>query len=166
MDPKSMKNMLGHYRALLEREREITLKNQFENFISDIVGVDSTDQVDILYDEFRTMLEAIEDPEGSAKDKVLHCVQSPFFYNVMALKTSSRERELRRLTHHLSDFIKDVAKNAPDDNTFLQHLLSSSLRSVADTIEPKKHREQGQSMNEAWIDAMKVGLEIAVGKKV
>ena len=84
----------------------------------------------------------------------------------MALKTSSRERELRRLTHHLSDFIKDVAKNAPDDNTFLQYLLSSSLRSVADTIEPKKHREQGQSMNEAWIDAMKIGLEIAVGQKL
>ena len=46
-----------------------------------------------------------------------------------------------------------------DDSIFLQRLLSRSLRAIAEDIDPKENRTAGQPMTEAWIMAMKEGME-------
>ena len=41
----------------------------------------------------------------------------------------------------------------------IQRLLSRSLATIADEIDPKENRTAGQPMTEAWISAMKDGMD-------
>ena len=81
----------------------------------------------------------------------------------MTAKTSFREREMRKLTHQLCDFIEHSASNSVDDESFVQSLLANSLRSAADAIESsiREQRNEGESMNDLWVDALKLGLGIS-----
>ena len=106
------------------------------------------------------MLNVLEDKDLLAKDKMKQAVESDFFHQIMSVKTSFREREMRKLTHQLCDFIDKSAANAVDDDSFLQSLLANSLRQAANAIEStiREERSEGQTMNEVWVDALKVGL--------
>ena len=112
------------------------------------------------------MLTVLEDKDIAAKEKMKSAVESKFFHQIMSVKTSFREREMRKLTHQLCDFIDKSAANAVDDDSFLQSLLANSLRQAANAIESsiREERDEGQTMNEVWVDALKVGFNIAVGK--
>ena len=153
------KETLSKYKDLLEMEREVTLKRQFARFMEGI-GIDNGKIIDEYYPRFRTTVGVVEDEELSVKDRIVSIVESDFLFDLMRLKTASRERELRRITKELSSFIHTAAIDAEDDDSkFLRNLLTNSLRTIADEIDPKENRGVGQPMTEAWIDAMKEGME-------
>lgn len=161
LQPQSakMSSMLEKYRDILEKEREATLRQQFLDFLEKM-EVSDTDRVESLYGDFQLFMNNIENDDTALQDRVTSAIQSEFLYRIMTLKNSSRERELRKITHELSSFIEKAAHNAESEQQFMRNLLSNSLRAVADEIEPKKGRQPGQSMHEAWADAMRLGLEL------
>ena len=78
----------------------------------------------------------------------------------MRLKTTSRERELRRVTKELSRFLHRAALDSEDeDSIFVQKLLSNTLHMVASEIEPKENRQPNQPMLDAWVSALRDGME-------
>mgnify|MGYP001374265763 CR=1 FL=1 len=165
LDRKGMQTMLQSYRRLLEKERQHNLLVQFDSFM-DQIGVSDPEHSEAYFDNFMSMLQVIEDQDISAQDKMKQAVESDFFHQIMSVKTSFREREMRKLTHQLCDFIDKSAANSVDDDSFLQSILANSLRQAADAIESsiREQRDEGQTMNEVWVDALKVGFDIAVGR--
>lgn len=142
---------LQRYKTMLEREREITLQRQFEAFMHSInITDDST--IQSMHPAFRDALTILDDSNLSVEKRMLKLVASSFIYDVLRLKTNSREKELRRITHDISDFIRKSA--AESDEMFIHNLLSSTLRQAADIIHPKETRQQGQPMAEAWVTAI------------
>jgi hypothetical protein len=153
------KDTLMKYKDLLEMEREVTLKRQFARFMNTI-GISEDRIIDEYYPRFRSTVSVVEEDDKSIKDRMIHIVESDFLFDLMRLKTASRERELRRITKELSSFMTSAAIEAGDeDSLFLQRLLSRSLASVANEIDPKENRTAGQPMTEAWISAMKDGMD-------
>ena len=159
LDLKGMQTMLKSYRRLLEKERQHNLLVQFDSFMEQI-GVSNPEDSEQYFDNFMSMLKVLEDKDISAQDKMKSAVESDFFHQIMSVKTSFREREMRKLTHQLCDFIDKSASNSVDDDSFLQSILANSLRQAADAIESsiREQRSEGQTMNEVWIDALKVAL--------
>jgi|TARA_B110000495_G_scaffold88029_1_gene75903 hypothetical protein len=159
LDLKSLHTMLQSYRRLLEKERQHNLLVQFDTFMEQI-GVSNESDSEEYFEDFMSMLNVLEDKDLLAKDKMKQAVESDFFHQIMSVKTSFREREMRKLTHQLCDFIDKSAANAVDDDSFLQSLLANSLRQAANAIEStiREERSEGQTMNEVWVDALKVGL--------
>ena len=153
--------MLSSYRRLLEREREQNLLHQFDTFMGQI-GIQDDEAMGEYFESFKSML-AIFESKGSAPEMMKQAVESEFFNNIMTAKTSFREREMRKLTHQLCDFIERSASNSVDDESFVQSLLAESLRTAADAIESsiREQRNEGESMNDLWVDALKVGLGIS-----
>mgnify|MGYP006263352439 FL=1 len=160
-----MQTMLKSYRRLLEKERHHNLLVQFDSFMEQI-GVSDPEDSEQYFDNFMSMLKVLEDKNISAQDKMKSAVESDFFHQIMSVKTSFREREMRKLTHQLCDFIDKSASNSVDDDSFLQSILANSLRQAADAIESsiREQRSEGQTMNEVWIDALKVGFDMAVNR--
>ena len=160
-----MQTMLMSYRRLLEKERQHNLLVQFDSFMEQI-GVSDPEDSEQYFDNFMSMLKVLEDKDISAQDKMKSAVESDFFHQIMSVKTSFREREMRKLTHQLCDFIDKSASNSVDDDSFLQSILANSLRQAADAIESsiREQRSEGQTMNEVWIDALKVGFDMAVNR--
>lgn len=156
---KKMTSMLEKYRDILEKEREATLRHQFMEFIKRM-EVSDTERAESLYGDFQSFMNDIEDEDAPLQERVTMAIQSDFLYQIMTLKNSSRERELRKITNELSQFIHKAAHNAETEQQFMRNLLSHSLKAVADEIEPKKQRQPGQSMHEAWADAMRLGMEL------
>tara|TARA_B100002019_G_C21113030_1_gene519411 strand:- start:33 stop:551 length:519 start_codon:yes stop_codon:yes gene_type:complete len=165
LDLKGMQTMLKSYRRLLEKERQHNLLVQFDSFMEQI-GVSDPEDSEQYFDNFMSMLKVLEDKDISAQDKMKSAVESDFFHQIMSVKTSFREREMRKLTHQLCDFIDKSASNSVDDDSFLQSILANSLRQAADAIESsiREQRSEGQTMNEVWIDALKVGFDMAVNR--
>ena len=160
-----MQTMLKSYRRLLEKERQHNLLVQFDSFMEQI-GVSDPEDSEQYFDNFMSMLKVLEYKDISAQDKMKSAVESDFFHQIMSVKTSFREREMRKLTHQLCDFIDKSASNSVDDDSFLQSILANSLRQAADAIESsiREQRSEGQTMNEVWIDALKVGFDMAVNR--
>ena len=165
LDLKGMQTMLKSYRRLLEKERQHNLLVQFDSFMEQI-GVSDPEDSEQYFDNFMSMLKVLEDKDISAQDKMKSAVESDFFHQILSVKTSFREREMRKLTHQLCDFIDKSASNSVDDDSFLQSILANSLRQAADAIESsiREQRSEGQTMNEVWIDALKVGFDMAVNR--
>ena len=153
------KATLERYKDLLQMEREVTLQRQFSSFMNTI-GINDGPTIESYYPRFRDTVSVVEDEDMSIKDRMVSIVESDFLFDLMRLKTASRERELRRITKELSRFMQTSAIEAGDDDSiFLQRLLSRSLRAIAEDIDPKENRTAGQPMTEAWIMAMKEGME-------
>ena len=153
------KNTLSRYKDLLEMEREVTLKRQFKRFMN-IIGIDDQRVVDNYFPSFRNTLVVMDDEKLSTKQRLISIVESEFLFDIMRLKTTSRERELRRVTKELSTFISKAALDTQDEDTlFAQRLLSNTLRVVATEIEPKENRQPNQPMLDAWVEALRAGME-------
>jgi hypothetical protein len=153
------KNTLTRYKDLLEMEREVTLKRQFKRFMN-IIGIDDQRVVDNYFPSFRNTLVVMDDEKLSTKQRLISIVESEFLFDIMRLKTTSRERELRRVTKELSTFISKAALDTQDEDTlFAQRLLSNTLRVVATEIEPKENRQPNQPMLDAWVEALRAGME-------
>ena len=129
------KETLTKYKDLLEMEREVTLKRQFARFMESI-GIDNYKIIDEYFPRFRSTVSVVEDEDMSVKDRMVSIVESDFLFDLMRLKTAEN-----------------------DDSKFLKNLLTNSLRTIADEIDPKENRGVGQPMTEAWIQAMKEGMD-------
>jgi hypothetical protein len=127
------------------------------------IGVDDPDSIKNYFNSFNDMLATIDKSEMQLHEKLRLCVESDFFHEVLTAKTSNRERELRKITTLLSDFIQKSADNSGSDEQFVQSLLAQSLRTAAGMIEMDRD-EQG-SMNEAWVDALRLGYDIFLGSR-
>jgi len=153
------KNTLDRYKDLLEMEREVTLKRQFKRFMN-IIGIEDQKVVDNYFPSFRNTLVVMDNENLSTKERLISIVESEFLFDIMRLKTTSRERELRRVTKELSTFISKAALDTQDEDTlFAQRLLSNTLRVVATEIEPKENRQPNQPMLDAWVEALRKGME-------
>jgi len=153
------KNTLTRYKDLLEMEREVTLKRQFKRFMN-IIGIEDQRVVDNYFPSFRNTLVVMDNKELSTKQRLISIVESEFLFDIMRLKTTSRERELRRVTKELSTFISQAALDTQDEDTlFAQRLLANTLRMVAIEIEPKENRQPNQPMLDAWVEALRTGME-------
>ena len=153
------KNTLTRYKDLLEMEREVTLKRQFKRFMN-IIGIEDQRVVDNYFPSFRNTLVVMDDENLTTKQRLISIVESEFLFDIMRLKTTSRERELRRVTKELSTFISKAALDTKDEDTlFAQRLLSNTLRIVATEIEPKENRQPNQPMLDAWVEALRTGME-------
>ena len=153
------KNTLTRYKDLLEMEREVTLKRQFKRFMN-IIGIEDQRVVDNYFPSFRNTLEVMDNKDLSTKQRLISIVESEFLFDIMRLKTTSRERELRRVTKELSTFISQAALDTQDEDTlFAQRLLANTLRMVAIEIEPKENRQPNQPMLDAWVEALRTGME-------
>jgi hypothetical protein len=159
---EDFKSMLASYTRLLEKERDTAVRSQFEEFMEQI-GVDDPDSIKNYFNSFNDMLATIDKSEMQLHEKLRRCVESDFFHEVLTAKTSNRERELRKITTLLSDFIQKSADNSGSDEQFVQSLLAQSLRTAAGMIEMDRD-EQG-SMNEAWVDALRLGYDIFLGSR-
>ena len=140
-------------------EREVTLKRQFKRFMN-IIGIEDQRVVDNYFPSFRNTLVVMDNEDLTTKQRLISMVESEFLFDIMRLKTTSRERELRRVTKELSTFISKAALETQDEDTlFAQRLLSNTLRVVATEIEPKENRQPNQPMLDAWVDALRTGME-------
>ncbi len=158
-DLLKQKNTLTRYKDLLEMEREVTLKRQFKRFMN-IIGIEDQKVVDNYFPSFRNTLVVMDNEDLSTKQRLISIVESEFLFDIMRLKTTSRERELRRVTKELSTFISKAALDTQDEDTlFAQRLLSNTLRVVATEIEPKENRQPNQPMLDAWVEALRTGME-------
>ena len=158
-DLLKQKNTLTRYKDLLEMEREVTLKRQFKRFMN-IIGIEDQRVVDNYFPSFRNTLVVMDDENLTTKQRLISIVESEFLFDIMRLKTTSRERELRRVTKELSTFISRAALDTQDEDTlFAQRLLSNTLRIVATEIEPKENRQPNQPMLDAWVEALRTGME-------
>ena len=158
-DLLQQKNTLTRYKDLLEMEREVTLKRQFKRFMN-IIGIEDQKVVDDYFPSFRNTLVVMDNEDLSTKQRLISIVESEFLFDIMRLKTTSRERELRRVTKELSTFISRAALDTQDEDTlFAQRLLSNTLRIVATEIEPKENRQPNQPMLDAWVEALRTGME-------
>ena len=158
-DLLKQKNTLTRYKDLLEMEREVTLKRQFKRFMN-IIGIEDQRVVDNYFPSFRNTLVVMDNEDLSTKQRLISIVESEFLFDIMRLKTTSRERELRRVTKELSTFISQAALDTQDEDTlFAQRLLATTLRMVAIEIEPKENRQPNQPMLDAWVEALRTGME-------
>ena len=115
-DLLKQKNTLSRYKELLEMEREVTLKRQFKRFMN-IIGIEDQKVVDNYFPSFRNTLVVMDNEDLSTKQRLISIVESEFLFDIMRLKTTSRERELRRVTKELSTFISKAALDTQDEDT-------------------------------------------------
>ena len=158
-----MKTMLNTYKRLLEREKQAALTQHFEEFMAQL-GITDSEQSQSLEKSFFSLVDIL-DSEGTLQERVQLMAKSDFIWEVLKLKTSAKERELRKLTDDISNFIEGASQGAENEQQFIQNLLAKSLRDVAKTIESGDIRS-ANAPHLAWIESLKVGLEALFRQKI
>jgi|TARA_A200000159_G_scaffold143548_1_gene147807 hypothetical protein len=155
MELEEMREMLGAYKQLLEREKQLALEQHFQGFMGQL-KIDDIKLKAELKNEFSSLIDILEQ-DLPMEQRMLSVVNSPFIWNVMQHKTSAKERELRRLTEEISSFIRGASQGAQTEQQFVQNLLANSLKEVAKSIESGEIKGAEHPVM-AWIDSMKDGL--------
>jgi len=150
-----MKDMLGAYKQLLEREKQMALEQHFQGFMGQL-KIDNIELKTELKTQFSSLIDLLEE-KIPMDQRMLAVINSPFIWNVMQHKTSAKERELRRLTDEISSFIKGASQGAQNEQQFVQNLLANSLKEVAKSIESGELKAADSPVM-SWIDSMKGGL--------
>jgi len=155
MELEEMKTMLGAYKKLLEREKQVALNQHFHAFMEQL-KIEDIDQKENLELQFTSLIEIME-KDLSIDKRMLEIVNSKFIWAVMQHKTSAKERELRRLTADISAFIMGASKGVKNEQQFIQNLLARSLKEVAESIESGELKTADTPVI-AWVSSMKDGL--------
>lgn len=155
MELEKMRDMLGAYRDLLEREKQMALTQHFEAFMEQL-KIEDSQLKSQLKGDFSSLIDIME-KELTMDERMLEVVNSPFIWAVMQYKTSAKERELRRLTDEISKFIRGASQGAKTEQQFVQNLLARSLKQVAESIESGELKTADTPVM-AWVDSMKDGL--------
>jgi len=155
MELEEMRDMLGAYKQLLEREKQMALEQHFQGFMGQL-KIDNVELKTELKTQFSSLIDLLEE-KIPMDQRMLAVINSPFIWNVMQHKTSAKERELRRLTDEISSFIKGASQGAQNEQQFVQNLLANSLRQVAQSIESGELKAADSPVM-SWIDSMKDGL--------
>jgi len=146
-------NIINKYSLLLEAEESNTINSQLESFLSDYLLYNKENIPTEMYEDFQVVMNIINDETLDLDKRFIDIVKSDFFYNILTFKNNSREKELRRLTLELSDFIKGLGhKKMTISNP--QSLIADRIRLVADDIEPRKYKNPKVSMNDAWCNCL------------
>jgi len=155
----AMRESLSTYQSFLELQRAQTIKQQFREF-TESMGIEaSPQQIESLYESFDTIVSSLDqNTELTLQDKILNTLESPFIIQVLSLKTAARESEMRRMTQHLSDFIRKVPATG-DDSQFLHNLLATSLDTLADQAEFQRDHGSSDTYNEAWLSNLREQAE-------
>lgn len=135
---------------LLIHEEVLTIERQFNNFVSNIIP--NSEQVNNaqLYNDFKDLLKSFEEIESkkSKKQDFKKVINSPFLNKIISYKSNAREKELRRLTIELSEFIESLGHNF--DGNHSKDYFAMHLRNAAEYIKPKDNKSSKESMNDAW----------------
>jgi len=155
----AMRDSLSTYQSFLELQRAQTIKQQFREF-TESMGIEANpQQIESLYESFDAIVSSLdEDTELTLQDKILNTLESPFIIQILSLKTAARESEMRRMTQHLSEFIRKVPATG-DDSQFLHDLLATSLDTLADQAEFQRDHGSSDTYNEAWLSNLREQAE-------
>lgn len=155
----AMRESLLTYQSFLELQRAQTIKQQFREFTKSMGIEASPQQIESLYESFDTIVSSLDqNTELTLQDKILNTLESPFIIQVLSLKTAARESEMRRMTQHLSEFIRKVPATG-DDSQFLHYLLATSLDTLADQAEFQRDHGSSDTYNEAWLSNLREQAE-------
>ena len=154
----AMRDSLSAYQKFLESQRAQTIKQQFREF-TESMGISATPtQIESLYESFNTIVSSLDqDSNLSLQDKILSTLESPFIHQILSLKTAARESEMRRMTQHLSEFIRKVPATG-DDSQFLHDLLATSLDTLAEHAEFQRD-DNSDTYNQAWLNSLREQAE-------
>lgn len=163
-DAKEMKAMLEAYRTLLEKEKRMAMDEHFNTFMNQL-GIEDKKTLKKMKRGFERVVKILENDKIELKDRLIKLIESPFIYSLFEHKNFGKEREMRRLTLEISKFIEAASRGATNDEQFLRNLLACSLREAAETIQSETIKESELSTPEAWVDALKIGLEMVADKQ-
>jgi hypothetical protein len=162
LDLEAMKTMLNTYKQLLEQEKQAALNQHFEDFMQQLAINDP--EKSLLRTSFFALIDIL-DSEGSLQERTQRMAKSDFIWDVLQLKTSAKERELRRITDEICDFIAGASQGAENEGQFIQNLLARSLREVATSIESGELRSSALPAI-TWIESLKLGLDAMFKGKI
>lgn len=147
----TLRDSLSTYQQFLELQRAQTIKQQFREFTESMGISASPEQIESLYQSFDAIVSSLDsETELTLQDKILNTLESPFIIQVLSLKTAARESEMRRMTQHLSEFIRKVPATG-DDSQFLHDLLATSLDTLAEQAEFQRDHGSSDTYNQAWL---------------
>ncbi len=143
-------NIINKYSELLEVEETNTIKTQLDSFLDNYLFYNKDNIPQDIYTDFEVVMDIINDEGIELEKRFLKIIKSDFFNTVLSHKNNAREKELRRLTVELSDFIRGLGHQRIGTGTHPQNYIAEKIREVADIIEPKKYKNPKVSMNDAW----------------
>ena len=147
MEMQEVKGAIGRINALLSLEEDITIERQFNNFISNKLPNNNHDTTEALFSDFKIFLDDLDKVETDEK-KYSEIVKNEFLDKIISYKSNAREKELRRLTIELSDFIISLGHNF--DKNHPKDYFAIQLKNIANQISPKESKSSKESMNDAW----------------
>jgi len=147
MEMQEVKGAIGRINALLSLEEDITIERQFNNFISNKLPNNKHDTTEALFSDFKVFLDDLDKVETDEK-KYSEIVKNEFLDKIISYKSNAREKELRRLTIELSDFIISLGHNF--DKNHPKDYFAIQLKNIANQISPKESKSSKESMNDAW----------------
>jgi len=147
MEMQEVKSAISRIHELLSLEEDITIKRQFNNFISDKLPNNKHDTTEALFSDFKIFLDDLDKVETDER-KYAEIVKNGFLDKIISYKSNAREKELRRLTIELSDFIISLGHNF--DKNHPKDYFAIQLKSIANQISPKESKSSKESMNDAW----------------
>jgi len=148
MEMSEIKDAIDRINALLVLEEDITIERQFNNFIDSKLPNNKSDNNEELFIDFKSFLNHFDDIDSSSKNDYKHIVNSQFLDKIISYKSNAREKELRRLTIELSDFIITLGHNYDENHP--KDYFAKQLKSIANQITPKESKSSKESMNDAW----------------
>ena len=104
--------------------------------------------MDLSFQYFQpSFLDDLDKVETDEK-KYSEIVKNEFLDKIISYKSNAREKELRRLTIELSDFIISLGHNF--DKNHAKDYFAIQLKNIANQISPKESKSSKESMNDAW----------------
>lgn len=139
---------IGRINDLLIQEENLTIERQFNDFVDNVLPNKVVEKDDELYLDFQKLMNDFEDIENYKTHNYEEILNSSFLNKIISYKSNAREKELRRLTIKLSDFIKSLGHNY--ENNHPKDYFANQLKHIAEIINPKENKSSKESMNDAW----------------
>lgn len=135
---------------LLIQEEVLTIERQFDDFVNNIIPNNEIKNNTQLYKDFQDLLESFEEIKlkDYKKEDFKKIINSPFLNKIISYKSNAREKELRRLTIELSEFIESLGHNYGGNHP--KDYFAKHLKNAAEKIKPKDNKSSKESMNDAW----------------
>ena len=135
---------------LLVHEEVLTIERQFNDFVNNIIPNNEKSEDVQLYKDFQDLLKSFEEMKlkDYKKQDFKKIINSPFLNKIISYKSNAREKELRRLTIELSEFIESLGHNYGGNHP--KDYFAKHLKNTAEKIKPKDNKSSKESMNDAW----------------
>jgi len=154
LDFDNLAEMIGKYREMLTRERDVAFQMQFNQFLLDSAGITDEEVRQDMSQRLQALLESIESQDLEPHQVLVQFFESQIVQDMILSRGSARERELRQLTYEFGNFLMDAVYDSRSDDDFLRHLLTNSLHQISEILNPRDIRRKGESMVDVWVRAM------------